>query len=97
MSAQLHYLFTTDGGDREDGNVYYAQHLVVDVPSLASQAAVDKIIAVALEADHLPGYDINYALYLDDEPVDAVDLAATALEEAGYKVNTVTPTFVVGV
>jgi hypothetical protein len=36
------YVLTTDGGDREDGNVYYCSYLLTDKPALVQLCALMK-------------------------------------------------------
>lgn len=63
----LLYVFTTEGGSREDGNVYYADFLLVKAPD-SDKPQVDQIVQSFLGMTQTKDWDGNtiYTLSYDD-------------------------------
>lgn len=87
------YILTTDGGDREDGNVYYARFIVTDKPALAQ-------IAALVDGRITKKGDIMVPQWFKDEedgdhPFDDVDSIMDELGKMGIKCDYPQPHFVV--
>lgn len=88
----LLYLFTSEGGDREDGNVYYATHLLVDAPE-ADQPKVDAVLAGLFKASP----DLEFRDGADkgaDAAFDDLSLVVTHLAGHGITATEITPAYV---
>lgn len=95
----LLYVLTTEGGNREDGNVYYARHLLVDAPE-ASRPAVDAILDGLFKGNAPAGQLGSLEFSLGDDPAadaafgDPAQLVAL-LATHGYQATLPAPSFVI--
>ena len=85
------FVFTTDGDDREDGNVYYARYLAVEA-SEEMRPEVEKAIMSVLDGRDQDG---EYILYKEDEDFDD-DMILAAVFDQGLEAEWLTPVYVVG-
>lgn len=82
------FCFTTDGGDREDGNVYYSSYLIVNTDDNNRQAVAD-IIAQECNGtveydDFINRYDVMYDRYDDNDDENPIDVYETSWDGLPY-------------
>lgn len=100
------FILTTDGGDREDGNVYYSQVLIVHADAATEGEAVRAALAPVFHANDKYGCkgDITYERYVEPEDEDGEEIYVdpseeeilAALDAAGFKAQFPTTNYIIG-
>ncbi len=100
------YILTTDGGDREDGNVYYSKVLIVHADEATEGEAVRAALMPVFRGNDKYGRsgDITYDRYVEPETEDEEEYYVApsneeilaALEAAGFKAEFPTTNYIIG-
>jgi hypothetical protein len=89
---------TTEGGSREDGNAYYARHLLVDVEDTTeNHNQMARVLCDVLHGDYI-GDQITFPAHVDAQAqafFDSPYSLALLLSDRGFPAAVMAPIFVV--